>query len=58
MNARSIWLRIRALMFRRTVDRELEEELSFHLEMASRKQLAAGLPEPGAGLASDSGRSR
>jgi predicted permease len=46
MNARSIWLRIRALMFRRTVDRELEEELSFHLEMASRKQLAAGLPEP------------
>ena len=37
MNWKDIALRIRALLFRRRVDEELEEELQFHLEMQSRK---------------------
>lgn len=37
MNWKDIALRIRALLFRRQVDNELEEELQFHLEMQSRK---------------------
>ena len=37
MNWKDILLRIRALLFRRQVDEELEEELHFHLEMQSRK---------------------
>ena len=45
MTARDWWLRFRALAFRRAVDRDLEDELTFHLEMATRKNLGAGLPE-------------
>ena len=37
MNWKDIALRMRALLFRRRVDEELEEELQFHLEMQSRK---------------------
>jgi len=43
MNLRDAWLRIRALAAPRTVDRELDEELAFHLEMETRKQIASGL---------------
>ena len=46
MNPRDLWLRFRAFAFRRAVDRELEDELTFHLEMQTRKNRAAGLPEP------------
>jgi predicted permease len=42
---RDLWLRFRAVACRRAVDRELEEELTFHLEMQTRKHLAAGLHE-------------
>ena len=45
MNVRDLWLRFRALAFRRTVDRDLEDELAFHLEMQARKNRAAGLPD-------------
>jgi macrolide transport system ATP-binding/permease protein len=45
VNARDLWLRFRAVVFRRTVDRELEDELTFHLEMQTRKNVAAGLSE-------------
>jgi predicted permease len=38
-------LRLRALIFSRKMDEELDEELRFHLEMQARKNLAAGLPE-------------
>jgi len=43
--ARDLWLRFRAVAFRRAVDRELEDELTFRLEMQTRKNLAAGLSE-------------
>lgn len=43
MNARDLWLRIRALVFRRRVDEELEDELDFHLEMEAKRNLAAGM---------------
>lgn len=36
-------LRLRALLFPRQMDAELDEELQFHVEMQSRKNLAAGL---------------
>jgi putative ABC transport system permease protein len=45
MNARDVWMRLRAVVCRRAVDRDLEDELTFHLEMQTRKNLAAGLPE-------------
>ena len=35
--------RLRALLFHRKMDEELEDELQFHLEMQIRKNLAAGL---------------
>jgi predicted permease len=34
----------RALLFRNRAERELDAELSFHLEMETRKNLAAGMP--------------
>lgn len=40
-----IRLRLRALASRRRAERELDEELSFHLEMEARKARLAGLPE-------------
>lgn len=36
MTLRDLWLRIRALATPRTVDRELDEELAFHVEMETR----------------------
>src|SRR5687768_1392368 len=43
MTRRSLWLRIRAIVLRQAVDRDLDDELAFHLEMETRKNLAAGL---------------
>ena len=36
-------LRLHALLFRRRMETELEEELQFHVDMAVRKQIAAGM---------------
>jgi predicted permease len=43
MNARDWHLRVRALVFRRHVEQELDEELAFHIERETRNQIAAGL---------------
>jgi predicted permease len=43
MTARDLWLRLRALVLSRRVERELHEELDFHVEMQTRRHLAAGL---------------
>jgi putative ABC transport system permease protein len=43
MTVRDFWLRLRALLLRGRVEREMHEELDFHLEMQTRKHLAAGL---------------
>jgi predicted permease len=42
MNGHDFWLRIRALVLRRRVDHELQEELDFHVEMQIRKNQARG----------------
>ena len=43
MTWRDLRLRVRALLAPRRVERELDDELAFHLEMETRKHLAAGL---------------
>jgi len=43
MNRRDLFLRVRALIARRHVERELDEELSFHVERETQKHIAAGL---------------
>ncbi len=40
---RSVWLRIRALWTRRELDRDLNDELSFHLAQRTEKNRAAGM---------------
>src|SRR5688572_22384737 len=42
MNLRDLFLRIRALVARRRVERELDEELAFHIERETQKQIAQG----------------
>jgi predicted permease len=42
-NLRDLSLRLRALFARRRVERELDEELAFHLERETQKHIAAGL---------------
>jgi predicted permease len=37
-----LFLRLRGLLFRRTVERDLREELEFHLEMQARKHMRSG----------------
>src|SRR5437588_2641475 len=44
MNPHDLLLRLRALTFRRRVERDLEDELDFHIEMQTRKNVAAGMP--------------
>jgi predicted permease len=44
MNLRDLKLRIRALIAPRRVERELDEELAFHLERETGKHIAGGLP--------------
>jgi predicted permease len=41
---KDLFLRLRALLFRKRVEQELDDELAFHLEMETRKNLAAGMP--------------
>jgi predicted permease len=43
MTLRSVKLRVRALFNRRRAERELDEELSFHLERETQRQIANGL---------------
>jgi predicted permease len=43
MSVRDLLLRIRALVAPHRVERELDEELSFHIERETQKQIAAGL---------------
>jgi predicted permease len=43
MNWNGILLRLRALVFRNQVERDLEDELRSHIEMQARKNLAAGM---------------
>jgi predicted permease len=40
-----MWLRLRAALFRSRVERELADELAFHVEMQTRKNLEAGMSE-------------
>lgn len=42
MTLRDFWLRIRAIAAPRRAERELDEELSFHIEMETRKQQGSG----------------
>src|SRR5688572_3265955 len=43
MTLRDLFLRIRALVARPAVERELDDELSFHIERETQKHVAAGL---------------
>ena len=43
MNWSDIQLRLHALLFRRTVEDELDEELRFHVDMETRKNIATGM---------------
>ncbi len=43
MIMRDLFLRVRALVARNRIERELDEELAFHIERETRKQIAAGL---------------
>src|SRR2546429_57611 len=45
MNWNDLLLRLRALVFRNRVERELEDELDCHIEMQARKNVAAGMSE-------------
>ena len=45
MNLRDLWLRLFALARRARVERELAEELDFHIAMQTRKNVAAGMTE-------------
>src|SRR2546428_7958341 len=45
MTLPDLLLRLRALVVRRRVDEELDEELAFHLEMQTRTHLSAGVSE-------------
>ena len=43
MNLRNLLLRIRALVAPRRVERELDEELAFHIERETQKHISSGL---------------
>jgi predicted permease len=40
-----LWLRLRAIFVRGRVERELDEELEFHIDMQTRKLAASGMPK-------------
>ena len=44
MNRRDLLLRLRALLWRRRVENELDEELRFHIALETKNNLAAGMP--------------
>ncbi len=46
MNWTDLGLRVRALFGRRRAERELDDEIGFHLEMEARKNRAAGMSAP------------
>src|SRR5262249_40582193 len=48
MNWTDLRLRFRALFFRKRVETDLKDELEFHLEMQTRKNLGKGIDEAGA----------
>ena len=48
MTLRDLQLRIRALFARRGVERELDEEIAFHLERETEKLVASGMSRPDA----------
>ena len=41
--------RLRAIVFRKAAEREMDDELRFHIEMETEKNLKAGMPRPGIG---------
>ena len=43
MNLRDFFLRVRALIIPNRVERELDEELAFHIARETQKHIAAGL---------------
>jgi putative ABC transport system permease protein len=43
LNLRDLFLRMRALVAPRRVERELDEELAFHIERETQKHIAAGM---------------
>jgi predicted permease len=45
MSWRDLQLRLRALIAPRRLERDLDDELAFHVEMATRKHVANGMPE-------------
>lgn len=49
MFLRDWWLRVRALVAPRRADRDLDDELSFHLAMETRRNAAAGMTPEEAG---------
>jgi putative ABC transport system permease protein len=44
MTLRGVWLKIRSLLRPERVEKELEDELSFHLEMETEQNLSRGMP--------------
>src|ERR1700730_9728170 len=47
----ALWLRWRAFVKRRQLDRDLEDEIRFHLDMRARRNRVEGMPEPEAAYA-------
>src|SRR6266567_1483028 len=45
MNLQDLILRLRALTFQKRVERDLEDEVEFHIQMQTRKNLLAGMSE-------------
>jgi hypothetical protein len=39
-----LWLRLKALFARKCVEREIEDELAFHIDIQTRKNVSRGLP--------------
>ena len=45
MTLPDLWLRLRALLFPKRVETDLEDEIAFHFEMEVRKHIASGMSE-------------
>ena len=41
---KGLWIRLRALLFRDSVEEELDDEIRFHLDMATEKLMRGSLP--------------
>src|SRR5882762_10685897 len=44
----ALWLRLKALLWRRRLERDLDDELAFHLAMREADYAASGVPDPAA----------